>query len=108
MDCKLSLGIHTHISTQSPRRYSEEYTQRRARHKVCVHAGRFVLNINLLEETGLSEGVMFYRLTEKLTKENVILFNKLEADLIFYHFRQAVQEGYITEVRFFLPCHVEI
>ncbi len=51
---------------------------------------------------------MFYRLTEKLTDKNVILFNEVEADLIFYAFRQAVQEGYITEVRFFLPCHVEI
>lgn len=44
----------------------------------------------LPEEADLSEGIMFYRLTEKLTKENVILFNKLEADLIFYHLRQAV------------------
>lgn len=73
-----------------------------------MHTGWCTLNINLLEETNLSDGIMFYWLTEKLTKETVILFNKLEADLVFYHFRQALQEGYITEVRFFLPCHVEI
>lgn len=85
-----------HIQTQH--RYIEEYTLPLA----CVTF------YALLEEADLSEGIMFYRLTEKLTKENVILFNKPEADLILYHFRHAVQEGYITEVRLFLPCHVEI
>lgn len=41
-------------------------------------------------------------------RENVILFNKPEADEALHHLRQAVQEGYITTVRFFLTCHVEI
>lgn len=38
---------------------------------------------------------MFYGLTEELTKENVMLVNKIEADPIFYHLRQAAREGYI-------------
>lgn len=41
-------------------------------------------------------------------RENVILFNKPEADEALHHPRQAVQEGYITALRFFLTCHVEI
>ena len=61
-----------------------------------------------MEQTDPSVSVVFYRWAEKLTKENVILLNKLEADLIFYHLRQAVRKGYITQVRFFLTRHVEI
>lgn len=76
--------------------------------QTCRHADMRATFYTLPEETDLSGGIMFYRLTGKLTQENAILFNKLEAGPIFYHFRQAVQEGYITEVRFFLPCHVEI
>lgn len=51
---------------------------------------------------------MLYWLTERITKENMILFKTPAADLIFYLFRQALQGCYITKVRFFLPCHVEI
>lgn len=84
------------------------YTASCVAESACAHMPPRVLHFTLCWRIDLSEGKVFYRLTGKLTKENVILFNKLEADLIFYHFRQAVQEGYITEVRFFLPCHVEI
>lgn len=74
---------------------------------MCGHEN--VLHFTLqAEETGLSVSTLFYRLTEKLTKENVMLFNKIEADPIFYHLRQAVREGYIAVARFFLTCHVEI
>lgn len=75
---------------------------------MCKYAAICVIFYTCPEETDLSAGILFYGLTKKLTKANVILFNKLDADMILYHFRQAVQEGYITEAVFFLPCHVEI
>lgn len=55
-----------------------------------------------VEETSLSVSKMFYRLTEELTKENVMSVNKIEADPIFYHLRQAVREGYIYCSEIFL------
>ncbi len=94
-------SVHTQV-------HRGKYTASSVAEIVCARMLPCVLHFTLPWRIDLSESKLFYRLTGKLTKENVILFNKLEADLIFYHFRQAVQEGYITEVRFFLPCHVEI
>lgn len=84
--------MHTHAHTDT---HIHEYTIP----PVCAHGGgdRSVSEHNvLLTNREINKG------------KNVILFNKLEADLVFYHLRQAVQEGYSTEVRFFLTCHVEI